>query len=83
MIKFKLDRLLFEKGNMKIPKLQEMSGVNKNTLYAIYKGSITRVDVSVIDRICSALNVQPGDLMEYVKEESADAAQVQSYPFLG
>ena len=33
MIKFNLDRLLFEKGNMKIPKLQEMSRVNKNTLY--------------------------------------------------
>jgi len=70
MIKFNLDRLLFEKGNMKIPKLQEMSGVNKNSLYAIYNGSIARVDVSVIDRICAALDCQPGDLFEYVKEEA-------------
>lgn len=79
MIKFKLDRLLFEKGNMKIPKLQEMSGVNKNTLYAIYNGSITRIDVSVIDRICTALDCQPRDLLEHTpdkKEESSDAAQV-------
>jgi putative transcriptional regulator len=77
MIKFNLDRLLFEKGNIKIPKLQEMSGVNKNTLYAIYNGSITRMDVSVIDRICAALNCQPGDLFEHVKKEApANATQV-------
>lgn len=68
-IKFNLDRLMFENGNMKVPQLQEKSGVNKNTLYSIYKGEITRVDVSVINRICSALNCQPGDLMTYIPDE--------------
>lgn len=67
-IKFKLDRVMFEKGNMKIPELQKLSGVNKNTLYSLYKGEITRFDASVIDRICAALDCQPGDLIEYVKE---------------
>ena len=68
-----LDRILFEKGKMKIPQLQEVSGVNKNTLYAIYNNSITRVDVSVLDRICKALDCKPGDLLEYSpdKEEKA------------
>ena len=66
-IKFRLDRVMFEKGNMKIPKLQELSNVNKNTLYGLYKGEITRVDISVIDRVCAALDCQPGDLLEYVK----------------
>ena len=69
MIKFKLDRIMFESGNIKIPKLQEKSGVNKNTLYAIYNGSITRMDISVIDRICAALNCQPGDILEYVPDK--------------
>ena len=41
MIKFNLDRLLFEKGNMKIPKLQEMSRVNKNTLYGPWRRDFT------------------------------------------
>ncbi|MFD2446686.1 helix-turn-helix domain-containing protein [Bacillus sp. CGMCC 1.16607] len=68
-IKFHLDRLMFEKGNMKVPTLQELSGVNKNTLYGIYKGQITRVDVSVINRICVALKCQPGDLMTFVEDE--------------
>ncbi len=63
MIRFTLDRVMFEKGRMKVPELQEKSGVNKNTLYAIYNNTCTRVDLSVINRICNALDCQPGDLM--------------------
>jgi len=68
LIKFNLDKLMFEKGNIKVPQLQELSGVNRNTLYAIYNRQITRIDVSVIDRLCKALTCQPGDLLEYVPE---------------
>ena len=72
MIKFKLDRVMFENGNMKIPQLQELSGVNKNTLYALYNGAITRFDVSVLQRICAALGCQPGNLLEYVPDENKE-----------
>jgi putative transcriptional regulator len=63
MVRFTLDRVMFEKNRMKVPELQEKSGVNKNTLYAIYNNTSTRVDLSVINRICIALGCQPGDLM--------------------
>nr|WP_279388753.1 helix-turn-helix transcriptional regulator [Hydrogenispora ethanolica] len=56
---------MFENNRMKVPELQEKSGVNKNTLYAIYNNTCTRVDLSVINRICNALHCQPGDLMVY------------------
>jgi putative transcriptional regulator len=69
MIKFMLDRIMFEKERMKIPRLHELSGVNKNTLYSIYNNTSTRVDLSVLDRICSALDCQPGDLLVYVPDE--------------
>lgn len=65
MIKFNLDKIMFGKNKMKIPELVEISGVNKNTLYAIYNNKITRIDVSVIERICKALKCTPGDLIEY------------------
>lgn len=65
-IRLNLDRILLEKNHMKIPALQKLSGVNKNTLYAIYNNDITRIDLSVIARICRALNCQPGDLMTYI-----------------
>jgi putative transcriptional regulator len=69
MIRFTLDRLMFGKNRMKIPQLQATSGVNKNTLYAIYNSSSTRIDLSVINRLCAALNCQPGDLLEYVPDK--------------
>jgi putative transcriptional regulator len=69
MIKFSLDRVMFEKNRMKIPELQEKSGVNKNTLYAIYNNTNTRVDLSVLNRICNALKCQPGDLFVFTPED--------------
>jgi putative transcriptional regulator len=69
MVKFALDRLMFEENRMKIPELQEKSGVNKNTLYAIYNNTSTRVDLSVINRICNALGCQPGDLLIFQPDD--------------
>jgi putative transcriptional regulator len=70
MIRFTLDRLMFERNRMKVPELQEKSGVNKNTLYAIYNNTCTRVDLSVINRICKALDCKPGDLMVYEEDKN-------------
>jgi putative transcriptional regulator len=70
MIKFALDRLMFEENRMKIPELQEKSGVNKNTLYAIYNNTSTRVDLSVLNRICNALGCQPGDLLIFQPDDA-------------
>ncbi|WP_391123512.1 helix-turn-helix domain-containing protein [Psychrobacillus sp. L3] len=67
-IKFNLDRVMFEKNNMKVPELQELSGINKNTLYSFYKGDMKRFDAETIDRLCKALDCQPGDLLTYVKD---------------
>lgn len=64
-IKFNLDRLMFERGNMKVPQLQELSGVNKNTLYGIYNNKVKRVDLDVLKRICDALECEPGDILKY------------------
>ncbi len=68
MIRFKLDTVMFQKNRMKVPQLQEISGVNKNTLYAIYNNTATRMDLSVLDRLCTALECQPGDILEFIPE---------------
>lgn len=69
-VKIKLDRVMFENGNMKVPELVELSGLNKNTLYSFYKGDIKRVDMETLDKLCAALNCEIGDLLEHVKEET-------------
>lgn len=68
MIRFNLDTVMFQKNRMKVPQLQEISGINKNTLYAIYNNTATRMDLSVLDRLCTALDCQPGDILEFVPE---------------
>lgn len=69
MLRFRLDRVMFDAGRMKIPELQEKSGVNKNTLYAIYNNANTRIDLSVLDRICNALDCTPADILEYTRNK--------------
>lgn len=70
-IRFNLDRLLFER-EMKIPDLVEKSNVNKNTLYAIKKNMITRVDLKVLQSICDTLKCSLSDLITYVPEGDAE-----------
>ncbi|MFG3613072.1 helix-turn-helix domain-containing protein [Rummeliibacillus stabekisii] len=68
-IKFNLDRIMFERGNMKVPELVELSGLNKNTLYSFYKGDIKRFDLDTLEKLCTALKCQPGDLLEFKEEQ--------------
>lgn len=68
-IQFNLDRVMFERDNMKVPELQKLSGINKNTLYSFYKGEMKRFDVETLDRLCKALDCQPGDLLTYEEGE--------------
>ena len=56
---------MFEKNNMKVPELQELSGLNKNTLYSFYKGDMKRFDADTLNALCKALECQPGDLLMY------------------
>lgn len=67
-IKCNLDRVMFEKGNITVAELERRSSVNKNTLHSLYKNKATRYDAATLDRVCKALDCQPGDLLEYVAE---------------
>jgi len=65
MIVFTLDEVMFFKNRMKVKELHELSGINKNTLYAIYNNKSTRLDLDVLSRLCASLDCQPGDLLKY------------------
>nr|WP_317412963.1 helix-turn-helix transcriptional regulator [uncultured Solibaculum sp.] len=67
-MKFKLKVLLAMKG-MTQKKLAELTGIRPPTISAICTNSIKELPVGVIERICQALDCQPGDIMEYVKDE--------------
>lgn len=68
MIKFTVKVMLAKRG-MTQKQLSEITGIRPPTVSAMCVGLISRVPVDVIDKICKALDCQPGDLMEYIPDE--------------
>lgn len=68
----KLSSLLFEKGYNK-SYLRER-GIHPAIISKLSKGTLNRenrVDTITINKLCEILYCQPGDLMEYIPDESA------------
>lgn len=63
---YKLFDLLARRGKKKTD-LIEMAQISSPTLAKLSKGET--VTTEVIGKICDALNVQPGDIMENINEE--------------
>lgn len=62
-------------GITTIAALAARTGLAYNTAHALYTSRATRIDHETLDRLCAALDVQPGDLFVYVPHgSSADAA---------
>ncbi len=58
---------LLNKRKISKGRLQEMADISSATMAKISAGK--PVSLEVINRICKALQVQPGDILEYVEEE--------------
>lgn len=72
-IKFKLKVMLAIK-EMTQKQLAEATGIRPPTISAICTNSIKQLPVGVIEKICVALNCQPGDIMEYVEEPNPETS---------
>lgn len=68
-IKFKL-KVLLAMNEMTQKELAETTGVRAPTISAICTNKIKQVPVDVIEKICRALNCQPGDIIEYIEDET-------------
>lgn len=56
--------------NLTGAKLSEMSGVAQSTITKLRRNEVVQTDV--IEKICAALDCQPGDIMEFVKDDSSN-----------
>ncbi|TWV80942.1 helix-turn-helix transcriptional regulator [Moraxella sp. VT-16-12] len=65
MIKSNLPVLLAQR-RLKVADLIRMTGISKSTVHKIYNDQTTRIDFETIDKICEALDVQVGEIFEYV-----------------
>ena len=70
MIVNRLSRLLGER-RMSIAELQRQTKLSYVTLHDLYTDKSRRVDFKTLDRICQALSVQPGDLLEHQPDPEA------------
>lgn len=63
---YKLFDLLQRRGIKKM-EFCKIAGVSSPTMAKLSAGA--NINTEIIDRICAALEVQPGDIMEFTKEE--------------
>ena len=69
MIKFKV-KVMLAMREMTQKELAEKTGIRPPTISAICTGTIKHLPVDVLERICDVLDCQPGDIIEFIKDEA-------------
>lgn len=59
---------MLNRRNMKKTDLLTLAGITSTTLARLSKGET--VNIEIIDRLCKALQCQPGDILEYIDIEN-------------
>lgn len=62
MIRFRLNEVLAERGQT-LYWLWKQTGIRWATVWQIGNGEVSRLNLEALDRICEALECQPGDLL--------------------
>lgn len=68
MIKCHLSRLLGER-KLKISDVARDTGLNRGTLTRLYHETAERIELEVLNALCSYLNCNLSDLLEYIPDE--------------
>mgnify|MGYP000282783693 FL=1 len=69
MIVFHIDVML-AKRKMSLTELSERVGITMANLSILKTGKARAVRLETLDRLCAALDCQPGDLMEFLPDEA-------------
>jgi len=67
MIVNRIGEVTRQKG-MSVKDLADRAKVAYGTAHGLYTGASKRIDIGILDRICAALEVQPGDVLVRVEE---------------
>ncbi len=61
--------VMLAKRKMSVTELSERVGITMANISILKNGKAKAIKLSTLDSICRALDCQPGDILEYVKEE--------------
>ena len=64
-----LDRVMADR-KMSLNELSEKVGVANVNLSKLKNGHVSAIRFSTLEAICAALDCQPGDILEFKREES-------------
>jgi len=67
MIVINVDVML-AKRKMSVTELAERVGITMANVSLIKTGKVKAIKLSTLDKLCEALDCQPGDILEYRKE---------------
>ena len=67
----RLDRVKADR-KMSLKELSERVGVANVNLSKLKTGKVSAIRFSTLDAICEVLECQPGDILEYQKDEEAE-----------
>lgn len=73
VVKCRLRQLMGMHDNMRVSELAERTGLQRNSISALYNNTCTRYDASTIAVICSVLGCNVGDLLVLEPVEDSDA----------
>ena len=68
-IKCYLSRALGER-RINISGFSKSAGIARNTITSLYHEEAKGITWGVLDKLCTALNCQPGDLIEHIPDEN-------------
>ena len=74
MIVNHLPTLLAER-RLKVADAVRATGVSKTTLHKIYNDQSSRIDFDTIDKLCEYLDVEVGDIFEYIRDDKEENTQ--------
>ncbi|MBE6699740.1 MAG: helix-turn-helix transcriptional regulator [Ruminococcaceae bacterium] len=68
MIVIRIDVML-AKRKMSVTELTECVGITMANVSLLKNGKVKAIKLSTLEKICEVLDCQPGDILEYVKED--------------
>lgn len=67
----RLDRMMADR-KISLNELAEKVGISNVNLSKIKTGKVSAIRFSTLNAICDVLDCQPGDILEFTKEEKAE-----------
>lgn len=65
---------LMGRDKLRISDVSRLTGLNRSTVTALYKETMTRLDLAAIDALCRLFRCPVGELFEYVPDDDGGAS---------